>query len=237
MAVEIRGNMAFRQTAIDKAPEEGVKGIVEYRSPLAGEDMPRKPLDTLGGRSHSGPVGGVGWFNPTHCLTASAGSGAEPQGSESAILAAIFPRICTAANTVQNPAVGWIRGQKRIRLGQAYTLYIAPTHHRAAHCDSTTATGSLALTKDRPANSRWSRESSGVSHGSDQSAAATAALPACAIACSHRLTARTIAPHRLTPPDSDSAAESAGCLPASPRRAWTGRRRCLPSAAPSRSPR
>ena len=104
MAVEIRGNMAFRQTDIDKALEEGVKGIVEYRSPLAGEDMPRKPLDSLGERSHCWQWVGLACSTPPTASRRVRGLGQSPRGVKGAMLAAIMARICTAANNRRSSA-------------------------------------------------------------------------------------------------------------------------------------
>jgi hypothetical protein len=41
--------------------------------------MPRKPLDALEGADAQGSCRGWGFYIPDGCLTASAGSGAEPQ--------------------------------------------------------------------------------------------------------------------------------------------------------------
>ena len=83
-AVGIRVIMAFRQTDIDKAREEGVKGNVEYRSPLAGEDMPRKPLDSLEGRSHCGQWVGLACSTPPTASRRVRGLGQSPRRLKSA---------------------------------------------------------------------------------------------------------------------------------------------------------
>ena len=97
--IEIRVILPFRQTDIDKALEEGVKGSVEYRSPLAGEDMPRKPLDSLGGRSHSGLWVGLACSTPPTASRRVRGLGQSLRRLKGAILAAIIARICTTANS------------------------------------------------------------------------------------------------------------------------------------------
>ena len=60
------------------ARSQGDRGINARGTPL--EFMPRKPLDAWPSGAHFGAVGGDGLFIPTGCLTASAGSGAAPQG-------------------------------------------------------------------------------------------------------------------------------------------------------------
>ena len=97
----------MREFGIRSTRGQGDRGINASGTPLAF--MPRKPLDAWSSAAHFEAVGGDGICIPTGCLTASAGSGAEPQECPSDSLAVCCVAIARAAHTPPNALFsGWV---------------------------------------------------------------------------------------------------------------------------------